>query len=896
MTSASVSAATCAGMAAWCSAGALALSDAGAQAVRVGVLPSPWWLVASILAANALVWVTRLSPDRARPLFFSVILWVPWLPVGLPPAALVWTGPVALAVWVAIAAAIAATIAASGGPGGDTGARTPGALARWLSTPVPASGVAFVLALIVYLSAAGRIGWALPDGDEPHYLIIAQSLWRDHDLQIENNHARRDYVEYVSREIPPDFLRRGTDGEIYSIHMPGVPALIAPVLAAGGYRLVTMTLAAVSAAATAVAWRMAFALTASAAAAWFGWAAVALTVPFLLLSFTVYPDGPAAAVVLLAAAALVAQQTRPDRPARWWTAVGLLPALLPWFHTRFAVLAAMLGLVLALRALGSPRRWTALAAGFVLPLVSAAGWFSYFAIIYGTPNPSAPYGDYTQMSLGRLPVGLTGLLADQQFGLLAVAPVLAIGLAGFVPFWRRYRRLAVEWLLIIVPYLMVTSMYHMWWGGFSSPARFAGSTLLLLAVPAAMAFAAAREAATRTAQIALLALSVGMTLLLLWTDRGLFCFNTRDQVAPWLVWMGQVADLARGWPSLFRSTAGVAAAGGLTWAAALALAWAVTRAIGRHRHMGRGSTGLLLLGTGALAVMTALSVVWRIEGRTGLAATTGQLRALEAADAGRRMIGVRFDPPAITAPVFALERLRIGAERSPDAAESTWFWLSRLPAGRYRAWIEHGASDLPFEALVFTGRSDRWLARWTADRLTDGRTGFELEIPIEVESLRITGSATSRRPVRSIHLQRVESRPTLGGLAEDRAGSSGRYGDVLLFSVAGGSYFEPGGVWTNGTREAELVIAGAPGRVKAALWIGAGAVETTMAVSAGSYADRSTLQAGERRLIELPMRPGKPLILRIQAGAGFRPSQTDPGSADKRLLGVRIEPSGEPAR
>jgi len=652
----------------------------------------------------------------------------------------------------------------------------------------------------------------------------------------------------------------------------------------------------VSAAATAVAWRMAFALTASAAAAWFGWAAVALTVPFLLLSFTVYPDGPAAAVVLLAAAALVAQRTQPDRPARWFAAAGLLPALLPWFHTRFAVLAAMLGLVLALRALGSPRRWTALAAGFVLPLVSAAGWFSYFAIIYGTPNPSAPYGDYTQMSLERLPVGLTGLLADQQFGLLAVAPVVAIALAGFVPFWRRHRRLAVEWLLIIVPYLMVTSMYHMWWGGFSSPARFAGSTLLLLAVPAAIAFAAARDAATRTAQIALLAQSAGMTLLLLWIDRGLFCFNTRDEVAPWLVWMGQVADLARGWPSSFRSTAGVAAAGGLTWAAALALAWAVTRAIGRRRHMGRGSTGLLLLCTGALAVMMALSVVWRIEGRTGLAATTGQLRALEAADAGRRMIGVRFDPPAITSPVAALEHLRIGAERSPDVPESDWFWLDRLPAGRYRAWIEHGASDGPFEALVFAGRSDRWLARWTAKRLTGEPTSFDLDIPVEIESLRITGSEASRRPVRSIHLQRVESRPTIGGLAEDRAGSSGRYGDVLLFSVAGRSYFEPGGVWTNGTREAELVMAGAPGRVKAALWIGAGAVETTMAISAGSYADRSTLQAGERRLIELPMRPGTPLVLRIQAGTGFRPSQTNPGSADRRLLGVRIEPSGEPAR
>jgi hypothetical protein len=43
---------------------------------------------------------------------------------------------------------------------------------------------------------------------------------------------------------------------------------------------------------------------------------------------------------------------------------------------------------------------------------------------------------------------------------------------------------------------------------------------------------------------------------------------------------------------------------------------------------------------------------------------------------------------------------------------------------------------------------------------------------------------------------------------------------------------------------------------------------------------RSVFQAGERRLIELPMWPGKPLIRRVRTEKGFRPSQVDPGSAD----------------
>lgn len=774
----SAAAATCAGTAAWCSSGALALTDVGARAARVGVLPAPWWLLVAIAAAIAIVWAVRLSADRARPLFFSLILCVPWLPVPLPQAALAWTGPVSLGVWAVIAAAIAVAGKATGG--------RRGAIMPWLSTPRPASRVAGVLALIVYLAAFGRIGWMLPDGDELHYLIIAQSLWRDGDLAIENNHARGDYREYVGRDFAPDFLRRGADGQIYSVHLPGEPALVAPVLAVGGHRLVGMTLALVSATATAVAWRTAFALTASAAAAWFGWAAVALSAPFLLLAFTVYPDGPGAAVLLLAATALLALHTRPDRRAGWWLFAGLAPALLPWFHARFAVLAA---------------------------------------------------------------------------------------------------------LLVIVPYVLVASMYQMWWGSLSSPARFAGSTLLLV-VPAAMAFAAVREAASRAAQAVLLALSGATTLLLLWIDRGLLAFNTRDEVAPWLVWLGQLADLARGWPSLFRTSTEVAALSALTWAAALAGAWGLARALARRRQMQPGAAGLLLLGTGALAVMLALGVVWRVEGRAGRAATIGQLRTLEAANAGRQMIGVRLEPPALTSPSRALEDLRISAERTPDGRDTDWFWLSRLPAGRYRAWIDHGASDGPFGARLYTGRSDQWLARWHADRLADGRSSFDLDIPVGVESFRITGDEASRRPVRAIHLQRLESRPAIAGLAEDCASPSGLYGDLTIYGVAGGAFFEPEGIWTRGTLEAELVVAGAPGRMPTTIWIGAGAVETTIAVSAGSYADRSTYQAGERRLVELPTRPGKPLVLRVRAEKGFRPSDLEPGNADRRQLGARIAPAG----
>ena len=46
-----------------------------------------------------------------------------------------------------------------------------------------------------------------PGGDEPHYLVITQSLLQDHDLDIENNHARKDYAAYYDRTSPHALAR-----------------------------------------------------------------------------------------------------------------------------------------------------------------------------------------------------------------------------------------------------------------------------------------------------------------------------------------------------------------------------------------------------------------------------------------------------------------------------------------------------------------------------------------------------------------------------------------------------------------------------------------------------------------------------------------------------------------
>ena len=54
--------------------------------------------------------------------------------------------------------------------------------------------VGTVIVFLATLAAAGTAGVRLrdtltyPSGDEPHYMVVMQSLWRDHDLKIQNNY------------------------------------------------------------------------------------------------------------------------------------------------------------------------------------------------------------------------------------------------------------------------------------------------------------------------------------------------------------------------------------------------------------------------------------------------------------------------------------------------------------------------------------------------------------------------------------------------------------------------------------------------------------------------------------------------------------------------------------
>jgi hypothetical protein len=337
------------------------------------------------------------------------------------------------------------------------------------------------LVFAVLVVAAGRTHARVgPEGDEPHYLMVADSLLRDGDLSLERDYAEGRYTPFHDAPLAPHYRVRGKNGEIFSLHAIGLSVLILPAWALAGYAGVTVFLAFVAALVALEVREWVRALTGRdglAEAA--GWVA-ALTPPLVHYSGLVFTEVPAALAL--------SYGLRRGRDAVLGRggalAIGLAAAALPWLNVRYAPLAA---LVVAHALWRNPRFRVALAA-LAPAVVSGAGLLVYHQILYGFWDPRRVYGRRPELALSTLGDGLPGLLLDQEFGLLVYAPVLALALPGLALLARRDRRLALTIGAAVGVVVLTAGTWPMWRGGFNPPGRFLVPIAPLLLVAVAIAW------------------------------------------------------------------------------------------------------------------------------------------------------------------------------------------------------------------------------------------------------------------------------------------------------------------------------------------------------------------------------------------------------------------------
>src|SRR5687768_6308411 len=189
-----------AGVALWCTRGGLEVVAGPAGPMRVALLPSGWQALSLIVAmagaalalVHAVAWAASgdaraIGDDDAdvvRPLLATAVLVLPFLPwlADAWPALTVLAGRFAIVVWIV------------------AGVLTLRAAWQRVQSARQAHGTVFPTTVAVVALASlllyGGVAWRFagkglfPGGDEPHYLVLAQILWRDHDFKIEDNHRR----------------------------------------------------------------------------------------------------------------------------------------------------------------------------------------------------------------------------------------------------------------------------------------------------------------------------------------------------------------------------------------------------------------------------------------------------------------------------------------------------------------------------------------------------------------------------------------------------------------------------------------------------------------------------------------------------------------------------------
>lgn len=293
---------------------------------------------------------------------------------------------------------------------------------------------AFALWLLLFAVYASTLGLDAFDnsnyaGDEPHYLLAAQSIVDDASLDVKDDYAARSYTGFHPYELKPQGEER--DGRRHEPHGVGLALLIAPAYAIGGETGVEIFLAALAALAMALAYRLALRVAPD------PWAlgatlAVGGSAPFLAYGTAVYPELPAAAA--LAGAALLA--LRLDEHVSRRAAFGCFVALgaVPWLGVKFLPAAVVIG-VFAARSLFRARRRTLGVGSVELALFSLALCVGLSEGLFGGATPySAEIGPATgadtPLEHAERAYRLVALFVDRDAGLLRWAPVLALMFAG----------------------------------------------------------------------------------------------------------------------------------------------------------------------------------------------------------------------------------------------------------------------------------------------------------------------------------------------------------------------------------------------------------------------------------------------------------------------------------
>lgn len=351
-----------------------------------------------------------------------------------------------------------------------------------------------LLSGLVFFACAYLTSPDTPTGDEPHYLVISQTILVFHSLDVDLDYAHKNYKVFYKGDLgPKQHTSLNKWGQVLPLHSIGGPVLWLIPFAIAGHLGTLFFMSLLSVLIVLNVYLLLVSLGIRRNYAFFTSLAIALASPIWIFSHRDFVEPIAAFLCSYIIRVIFRERLRPWDLLLGSAALGVLP----WIHIRFALFEVILCCFLVARVY-QEYRFKKISM-YIWAMLPVAGMFLFFEgynlLVWGSLNPAVNQANSNEVPFDVAPWrGLLGLFYDQEYGLLFTFPIFFFLLAGIiVALKKKFLRFNLLILVLAAPYIVMIASFHNWDGAVSPPDRFLTVLVPPLAFYLALALQRARS-------------------------------------------------------------------------------------------------------------------------------------------------------------------------------------------------------------------------------------------------------------------------------------------------------------------------------------------------------------------------------------------------------------------
>ncbi len=329
-----------------------------------------------------------------------------------------------------------------------------------------------ICGLLFFVTALVYVGFRfLPSGDEPHYLVISQTILKYHSLDVMKDYNNGDYRSFYDSLLIPQ-VTHNTRGQILAMHDIGAPIMwLLPYFILGRLGAV-LFISVVSVLIVVNIYKFLLIMGISERYAFVTSLAYGIASPMYLYAHLTFVEPIGALVSIYVLRKVFQEKLSPSDLIIASTLLGILP----WTHIRFAVIEIPLFFLLLYRIYRDNKLTRVTPYLYYLAPVTLLflGLEFYNYTLWGTLNPAIDQVNNNSIPGVRNPLpGMLGIFFDQEYGILLNFPMFLFLIVGVVlAAKKQFMFYTLSVLVISLPYILAFTTLRHWSGGWCPPARF----------------------------------------------------------------------------------------------------------------------------------------------------------------------------------------------------------------------------------------------------------------------------------------------------------------------------------------------------------------------------------------------------------------------------------------